>query len=807
MVSTPFFEGTLSPAESALLPSIPLSQLAYTPPANIDEFKGDELNERMFSDAEHVHTKHGMGIVVHAYLCLIALHNNLSLGEGDDDPWWNRLCGMHADSSFLKKLVFIVSGVLRDDNSLLLQFIKASSTFFPFSYLKRCSLAFVMVPNNVHDLFVAAREERRVKGALLASADFDRLHEDVFNRWQASMSAPLVPPPPQQSSSNNGPIPVRRETYYEVLGVDHDADEQQIERAFRAMAKTFHPDKNMGDAAEDASEIFKMINEGRAILTDGPSRSAYDRWLLNGKPSQEDKRFHQHPMFAPEQPETKRKQPTRPIRSSSRTKPPATKKQKAASAPPHPPSNEESDEQEAACTVCKEHTSEEDDHPVLFCDGCDEECHLRCTSPRLDAVPEGDWYCSRCVKQRMESSASVPAPMDEEENSSSSSDAGEANAPEVVEVEGTQEETIPSPPPAVSTSDGTPFSWTASSACGVTSSPLAEVTVPLPASASTSVSDGTASLGDVASRVGNGESADQSSLSNGAETLTSSPSASASSSPAAAEDPSASGATVDPNESGVASMRTEEEATPTPPLQSSSPPSHEEAAHSFSHASPAFPASMSVSDGLAPLCDVANRAGNGGSADQLPQRNRDEVFTSPSSISASSSQAADEDPSASDISGPAVSAVGPNADDVAGERKEEEAILTPPLQSAFTPSSEEDARSFSRASPAFHDEDPNRHDSIQSCEDDLRSGQLESSQQADVAMDFEAPCSFKGKCSSSCVRAHRDSYLLHVENSLLRALVRDLQATLSEQIAHDDVLQLDDYYPDEHAPPFAKCFF
>lgn len=63
--------------------------------------------------------------------------------------------------------------------------------------------------------------------------------------------------------------------YYEVLGVDRDADEKQLKSAFRKLAKELHPDRNPGD--EEAEVKFKEINEAYEILKDPQKRAAYNQ--------------------------------------------------------------------------------------------------------------------------------------------------------------------------------------------------------------------------------------------------------------------------------------------------------------------------------------------------------------------------------------------------------------------------------------------------------------------------------------------------------------------------------------------------
>jgi molecular chaperone DnaJ len=72
----------------------------------------------------------------------------------------------------------------------------------------------------------------------------------------------------------------RRRDFYEVLGVAKDADENDIKRSFRELARQFHPDLNPGGA-----EKFKEINEAYAVLGDAQLRARYDRWGHDGEGS------------------------------------------------------------------------------------------------------------------------------------------------------------------------------------------------------------------------------------------------------------------------------------------------------------------------------------------------------------------------------------------------------------------------------------------------------------------------------------------------------------------------------------------
>lgn len=64
--------------------------------------------------------------------------------------------------------------------------------------------------------------------------------------------------------------------YYKTLGVNKNADEQELKKAFRKLAKQYHPDANPDDHA--AESRFKEINEAYEVLSDPEKRSAYDRF-------------------------------------------------------------------------------------------------------------------------------------------------------------------------------------------------------------------------------------------------------------------------------------------------------------------------------------------------------------------------------------------------------------------------------------------------------------------------------------------------------------------------------------------------
>jgi len=72
-------------------------------------------------------------------------------------------------------------------------------------------------------------------------------------------------------------------SFYAVLGVPPDADEQAIRQAYRRLARRYHPDRGQGSSIDN----FRRVNEAYETLSDSARRHAYDLRLNLARPSKE----------------------------------------------------------------------------------------------------------------------------------------------------------------------------------------------------------------------------------------------------------------------------------------------------------------------------------------------------------------------------------------------------------------------------------------------------------------------------------------------------------------------------------------
>jgi molecular chaperone DnaJ len=66
--------------------------------------------------------------------------------------------------------------------------------------------------------------------------------------------------------------------YYEILGVNKNASEDELKKSYRRLAMKYHPDRNTGDKAKEAEEKFKEAKEAYEVLSDAQKRAAYDQF-------------------------------------------------------------------------------------------------------------------------------------------------------------------------------------------------------------------------------------------------------------------------------------------------------------------------------------------------------------------------------------------------------------------------------------------------------------------------------------------------------------------------------------------------
>ena len=74
-------------------------------------------------------------------------------------------------------------------------------------------------------------------------------------------------------------------SYYEILGVSRDANEDDIKKAYRKLARKYHPDLNPND--KEAEKKFKEVNEANEVLSNPENRKKYDEYGEHWQHSEE----------------------------------------------------------------------------------------------------------------------------------------------------------------------------------------------------------------------------------------------------------------------------------------------------------------------------------------------------------------------------------------------------------------------------------------------------------------------------------------------------------------------------------------
>ncbi|KAI6175487.1 DnaJ domain protein [Aphelenchoides bicaudatus] len=82
--------------------------------------------------------------------------------------------------------------------------------------------------------------------------------------------------PTPNAAPTNGPLHTGK-SLYEVLGLEKEATDDDIKRAYRKLALRYHPDKNL-DGDPELTEKFKEINHANSVLSDPKKRKIYDQY-------------------------------------------------------------------------------------------------------------------------------------------------------------------------------------------------------------------------------------------------------------------------------------------------------------------------------------------------------------------------------------------------------------------------------------------------------------------------------------------------------------------------------------------------
>src|SRR5258706_1234339 len=96
------------------------------------------------------------------------------------------------------------------------------------------------------------------------------------SRWRSCGSFPTGASRRRWASNHLSPMAKR--DYYQVLGVNRDAPEEEIKKAFRKLAMKYHPDRNPETKDKESEEKFKEAKEAYEVLCDQKKRAAYDQF-------------------------------------------------------------------------------------------------------------------------------------------------------------------------------------------------------------------------------------------------------------------------------------------------------------------------------------------------------------------------------------------------------------------------------------------------------------------------------------------------------------------------------------------------
>ncbi|EEH23396.1 hypothetical protein PABG_05607 [Paracoccidioides brasiliensis Pb03] len=135
---------------------------------------------------------------------------------------------------------------------------------------KYCTEALELNPNSIHGLLSQAEaqiEEGELESAIKTLNHARGQHENIQELQSLLQKAQTLLKRSKQKD------------YYKVLGVDRDADEKTIKRAYRKMTKLHHPDKAIshGITKEDAEKKMAAINEAYEVLSNPELRARFDR--------------------------------------------------------------------------------------------------------------------------------------------------------------------------------------------------------------------------------------------------------------------------------------------------------------------------------------------------------------------------------------------------------------------------------------------------------------------------------------------------------------------------------------------------